>query len=223
MDSQYTSNLYQYLLAHRDTARAAEMEKYMKNRYKFMGISKPMLERYWKEHQSYQGAISASDAISFAEQCIAYSEREMWYIALDVLIRHKKKLQDSDIHFVENLIVQGDWWDIVDLSASHLIGELCIRYDHLKPLVHSWIDSSNLWLRRTALIYQLKYKEKTDESILYAHILKTCGENDFFIRKAIGWALREYSKLNPASVQNFILQYQDKLSPLSIREGSKYL
>jgi 3-methyladenine DNA glycosylase AlkD len=121
------------------------------------------------------------------------------------------------------MIVKSDWWDIVDLLASNCIGTLCLNYPQLKSEVNSWIQNDNFWLRRTAIIYQLGYGAKTDEEILYKHILLTCDEKEFFIRKAIGWALRSYSKINPESVRRFIETNQDRLSNLSIKEGSKYL
>ena len=121
------------------------------------------------------------------------------------------------------MIILSDWWDIVDVLAVHPIGSLCLNYPDLRIEVDSWIYHENYWIRRTTILYQLKYKDKTDEKTLYSHILKTCHESEFFIRKAIGWTLREYSKTNNDSVRDFINQNNEKLSGLSIREGSKYL
>jgi len=220
---KYTEGLHHFLQNLGDETIANKQAQYMRNQFPFYGLMKEKQDKYWTEYQLENGKINAEDVIEFCKFCIQYSEREIWYIGLKMLIKHKKKLKAEDLSFVQKLIVKGNWWDIVDGAASHLVGTLVQNYPSLAIEVNQWIDSDNFWLRRTAIIYQLSYKKKTNENTLYTHILKTCHESEFFIRKAIGWALREYSKHNPESVRNFIAIHRDKLSPLSIREGSKYI
>lgn len=221
--ANYAKNLHVYLdgLGNQDIAQ--KQSQYMRNQFPFFGLMKDQQDKYWKEFQAENGKISANNAIEFCNQCIQYSEREMWYIGMKTLILYKKKLKGEDLQFIESLIVKADWWDIVDSVASHLIGALCMNFPELRKNVDHWIEHENFWLRRTALIYQLGYKKNTDEKTLYSHILKTCHEQEFFIRKAIGWALREYSKYNKESVRLFIETHGDILSNLSKKEGSKYL
>lgn len=220
---KYVSNLYQYLKGLGDEAIAEKQAKYMRYRFPFFGLMNTTRDKYWKEFQEVEGKLDRNKAVEFAKECIKYSEREMWYVASQVLKENKKKLKAEDLGFIRDMIVKSDWWDVVDLMASNCIGTLCLNFPELKKEVNGWILHENFWLRRTAIIYQLGYGTKTDEKVLYKHILLICHEKEFFIRKAIGWALRTYSKINHDSVQSFIETNQGKLSNLSIKEGSKYL
>ena len=220
---QYTEELYQYLKAFGDHHIAEKQSAYMRNRFPFIGIMKTEQQQHWHAYQELSGKISGDMAVAFCKACMAYPEREMWYIGQNTLIKAKNKLEKDDLVFVKELIVLSDWWDIVDGSASHLVGALCKKFPELRSVVNGWIEHDNFWLRRTAILYQLGYKKDTDENTLYGHILKTCHEKEFFIRKAIGWSLREYSKHNSPSVRAFIEQNAGKLSALSIKEGSKYI
>lgn len=202
---------------------AEKQAKYMRYRFPFFGLMNAVRDQYWKEFQETEGKLDRTQTIEFAKCCITYPEREMWYIASQVLKLNKKRLKAEDLDFIKEMIVKSDWWDIVDLLASNCIGAICINFPELREEVNSWIHSENFWLRRTVIIYQLGYGKQTDEEVLYKHILLTCHEKEFFIRKAIGWALRSYSKINPESVRSFIETNQDKLSNLSVKEGSKYL
>lgn len=219
----YVSDLYLYLKGLGNETIAHNQAKYMRYRFPFFGLMNAAREKYWKEFQEIEGKLEKSKVVEFARECIQYPEREMWYVASQVLKENKKKLKSEDLEFIKEIIVKSDWWDIVDLLASNCIGAICINFTELRDEVNSWIHDENFWLRRTAIIYQLGYGVKTDESVLYKHILLTCHEKEFFIRKAIGWALRSYSKINQDSVRSFIETNQDKLSNLSIKEGSKYL
>lgn len=219
----YVSNLYLYLKGLGDETIAHNQAKYMRDRFPFFGLMNGTREKYWKEFQEIEGKIDKNKVVEFAKECIQFPEREMWYIAMQVLKNNKKKLKPEDLIFIKDMLVKSDWWDIVDSLASNCIGAICINFPELRHEVNSWIHDENFWLRRTAIIYQLGYGVKTDEEVLYKHILLTCNEKEFFIRKAIGWALRSYSKINPESVRNFIEINQYELSNLSIKEGSKYL
>lgn len=143
-------------------------------------------------------------------------------MALDYLIALKKELKKESMEKLERLITIKSWWDTVDLLASVLVGELCMRYPELiDSYIHKLAEDHNIWLARTSILFQLKYKERTDAELLGKIIVKNSKSKEFFINKAIGWALREYSKTNPEWVRKFI--GDTTLHPLSIREGSKYL
>lgn len=221
--STYTSLLIAYLKALGDDSIADKQSKYMRNRFPFIGLMKDHQVKYFKEFQADNGVIKHEDAIAFCTELIRQPERELWYIASQTLIKHKKKLKESDFPFIKEFLIKSDWWDVIDIISSNVVGTMALNFPAIKSEVDSWIKDDNFWLRRVAIIYQLTYRLNTDEKMLYQHILTVCDEKEFFIRKAIGWSLREYSKQNANSVRDFINLYQDKLSPLSIREGSKYL
>jgi len=123
---------------------------------------------------------------------------------------------------LEKLITSKSWWDTVDTIAPHPVGKVAKETPSIvDDIIEGWSQSDNLWLCRSAILFQLRYKEETDETALYRYILANAESTEFFIQKAIGWALREYSKTNPSSVRKFIESHT--LSKLSIREGSKYI
>ena len=123
---------------------------------------------------------------------------------------------------LRKLIVTKSWWDTVD-SLDVLIGDIALRHPRVNSVIVGWSTDENLWLRRLAIDHQLTRKEKTDTALLEQVIVNNLGQNEFFINKAIGWSLRDYSKTNPAWVRDFIERHRYELSPLSLREASKYV
>lgn len=124
----------------------------------------------------------------------------------------------------ELLIRQGQWWDLVDNIAIKLVGRVLMKErKQMKPILDRWIVDDDLWIRRTAIISQILHKKETDEEQLFRYCLKCKNEKEFFIRKAIGWALRDYSKTNEKPVREFLIQNRDQLSGLSFREGAKHI
>ena len=148
-------------------------------------------------------------------------EREYTYAALDLAQKYRKKL--TDLCFIRYLIETRSWWDSVDFLAAHILGYVVLKTPSLLCDMDKWIEDSNFWIRRSAILCQLKWKEKTDEARLFSYCKKTAHESEFFIRKAIGWSLREYSKTSPQNVAAFIKENHSLLSPLSFREASKHL
>jgi 3-methyladenine DNA glycosylase AlkD len=217
----YTKDLHSYLNGLGNEEVACAQSKYMRNRFPFFGIKQGLRKKYWKEFQEKNGSPAAEEVIPFMFACIEYPERELWYIALDHLMKHKNKISSSNLGDLKRLIISSDWWDVVDMVASNLVGTLAQRYPETRTEIDSWIDDENFWLRRTAIIYQLKFDAQTNEAILYDHIRKTSHEKEFFIRKAIGWSLRQYAKFNPNSVRTFVANAE--LSALSKKEAFKYL
>ena len=114
------------------------------------------------------------------------------------------------------------WWDTVDLLAK-VVGSLVIRIEGYDQIMLEWSKDSNIWLKRVAILYQLSLKEKVDEIILDKILVNNLGDNEFFINKAVGWALRDYSKYNPEWAREFIKKNKDNMANLSIREASKYI
>ena len=198
---------------------AKKMSAYMKNKFPFIGINKPERQRLSKEFIRIKKQGKKIDW-AFIDRCYKKKEREFHYLAIDYLLAMRKYLEKDDILKVGQLIVKNSWWDSTD-ALDNLVAELVSCFPELKSIILEWSDSDNIWLKRTAIDYQLKYKEKTDRDILSKVILDNCNTNEFFIDKAIGWSLREYSKTDKEWVREFITEH--KLSKLSIREASKYL
>lgn len=124
----------------------------------------------------------------------------------------------------EELIRKGAWWDFVDVIAAHLVGHLYkTNRAEIEPVMDDWIDDQDYWIRRTAILSQLRHKKETDAQRLFSYCLDRAHEKEFFIRKAIGWALREYSYCDPQAVMRFLMKNRPVLSNLSFREGAKHL
>lgn len=217
MYDQIIKKLYQ----HHNLEQAASMTAYMKNQFRFLGLPSPVRKDLEKEFIKVVKKEKQLDW-DFIVRCWDLPEREFQYLAMDILGALHKKLEKKDVEHIENLIVQKSWWDTVDFLAGTLIGELCKRHPELiQSHVMAWSQGDNLWLRRSAILFQLKYKNQTDSELLAKIIEFNNNSKQFFINKAIGWALREYSKVNPEWVKSFIENTQ--LHSLSIREGSKYI
>lgn len=195
------------------------MEKYMKNNFKFLGIKSVERRELSKDFLRKE-----KDIINWEEVFYLWEleEREFQYIALDYLKARKKFLKIDDLENLLKLAKKKPWWDTIDLLAP-LVGEAIFDFKDKNKLMLDLSKDENMWLRRIAILHQLKFKEDTDEKLLEEIIKNNFGSKEFFINKAIGWILREYSKTNNIWVRNFLDEYKSVLSPLSIREGSKIL
>ncbi|EFR99290.1 DNA alkylation repair protein [Listeria seeligeri] len=199
---------------------AKPMEAYMKNQFTFLGIRagerKKLLARFLKE----QG--EPVDLLGLVKILFQEEEREFQYVAIDLLSRYGKKQPSEAISVYEELVVQKSWWDTVDGLAGTVISNHFAMYPELIPSYNAkWIDGDNIWLARTAILFQLKYKEKTDTELLFSNCEKWLDSKEFFIQKAIGWALRQYAKESPEEVRRFVKSHS--LAPLSKREALKHI
>ncbi|MCD7122041.1 DNA alkylation repair protein [Limosilactobacillus albertensis] len=201
--------------------RARQMKKYLRNRFEFYGYQTK--ERKAIYHQSLL-AEKKQDQIDWEllDRCWRDPYREMQYFVCDYLIAMKKKLHFEDINKIENYARHNQWWDTIDTLIKPLS---YLTWDDPRgnELMLEWSQDSDFWIRRIAIEYQLLRKQATDTQVLSEIIRNNLGSDEFFINKAIGWALRDYSKTNPTWVRDFIEQNQQELAPLSIREGSKYI
>jgi 3-methyladenine DNA glycosylase AlkD len=208
--------------ANRNEANAGPMEKYMKNHFPYLGIKKPQRSQLEKQFFQETGLLKEPFNQEFIRELWAKDEREYQYTALVYLEKSLNKLEKTDLPFMEELMKTKSWWDTVDAIAPKPVGKIAEKFPEVvAETIDGWAIHENLWLRRAALLFQLKYKGNTNEELLYQYIRLNAESKEFFIQKAIGWALREYSKTNSASVKKFI--EATKLAPLSVREGSKYL
>lgn len=146
----------------------------------------------------------------------------MHYAGMELFGRHVKRMDPSWLTLAEEIILQHSWWDTVDYIAVKIVGPILLRHpDHLQDLARRWMDSDERWLQRTVLIMQLQWKERTHEQLLFQNCAELAHHKDPFIRKAIGWALRQYARSRPDAVRWFVANHQ--FSPLSVREALKHL
>ena len=206
---------------------AEGMKKYMRDQFEYLGLQSTERRTILKEvYKNTEGIESADDVFidEFANECLKSKYREMRYSFTDFLIMYyKKKLNVNNLKKMEEFNIKSKWWDVTDALAGSFGVIFAADADLQKKKNEEYITHENLWMRRIGILHQLKYKEKTNTDILYGNILKTCSEKEFFIRKAIGWALREYSKTAPHEVVSFIEKHKDKLDAWSKKEGMKYI
>ncbi|OFI07102.1 DNA alkylation repair enzyme [Clostridium acetireducens DSM 10703] len=213
-------DIFQVFYDSRDEEKSIKMARYMKNKFPFLGIAKPERMKLSKSFMKQRKKDIKIDW-SLVSKCYNMPEREFHYLALDYVSLLKEKLTLEDISNIEKLILTNSWWDSVDCIDA-IVGNMCLKYPELKEsTILKWIYSDNIWLKRVAIDFQLKYKEKTDTDILTKAILANCNTDEFFVNKAIGWSLREYSKTNKEWVKKFL--EDNKLPALSVREASKYI
>lgn len=200
---------------------AKKMSAYMRNKFKFLGIRSPIRKSLQKE--IFKKIIKSKEIDrSFVIEFFGKEYREFQYMVIDYLIEQKNFLIEKDIFLIRNLIVNKSWWDTVDIISSNLLGHICKKYPNIvNDYILFWINDKNMWIRRSSIIFQLRYRKDTNIEVLGKAIKNNLWDDDFFIKKAIGWSLREYSKINSDWVENFI--FENKLSPLSLREAEKYI
>ncbi|KRL91521.1 DNA alkylation repair protein [Lactobacillus kalixensis] len=204
-----------------DSNKASQMEKYMRGRFKFYGIQ--TLDRRLAEKEILRLA-KQEKSIRWDEldQIWDDDHREMQYFVCDFLLKFKNKLTYEDLAHVKKYVTSKQWWDTID-SLMKVYGQVGLTDHRVDQLMLKWSQDPDFWLRRVAIEHQLLRKDKMKVALLEQILLNNLNDNEFFVNKAIGWALRDYSKTNPAWVKNFIEENQADLNPLSIKEGSKYL
>ena len=206
----------------RDNNKAEEMSRYMKNIFPFVGIPAPDRKEIFKQHLANNGLPEYKELYAIIKSGYALPEREYHYFAIDLAGKFAKKANETFVPLLEFLISKNSWWDSVDSVASNCTRDFFKKNVSLQiPVTRKWMNSENIWLQRASILFQLNYRSETNEKLLYQYILELKSSNEFFIQKAIGWALREYSKTNTKSVKKFLAE--NKLAKLSVREAGKYL
>lgn len=203
-------------------ADATQMKKYMKDKFDFFGIKSPLRKEIYKEHKVKYGLIPNEQLEEIVKWCWQQPQREYQYFAMEFLGKVSKKTEESIIDLYVYMIINKSWWDTVDYLAASLVGSYLKKFpERIVSLTNQWMESENMWMQRTCLLFQLKYKSATDTELLDKFIMPLAGSKEFFIRKAIGWILREYSKTN----SDFVIDYVEShtLSGLSHREALKWL
>ena len=222
MLSDYTKKVQETFLLHEDPTQGAAMSKYMRNKFEYFGINSPTRKDISKPLLSKQEIPAMNDIPDITREFWNLPQRELQYFTLDLLQKFIKKCPADWIDLFEELIITKSWWDTVDGVAPNLVGYLFQRFPTLlESYTNQWMDSENIWLQRSCLLFQLRYKHDTDFELLKSFIEPLAASDEFFIRKAIGWSLRQYAKFN----QQAVIQYVAKqpLSKLSRTEALKHL
>lgn len=207
--------------ANKNPENTFAMAKYMKNNFPFFGIKTPERRQIFKEIWRKNKQEVTANARTIALGLYSKPEREFQYCAIEILIKELKgNYKKEDIHLIEKLITSNSWWDSVDTIAKYILGEYLLEFPlETKNVIERFSNSDNMWLNRSAILFQLGYKQKTNADFLFSECLKQAESKEFFIQKAIGWALREYAKSNPEDVKEFVKT--NSLKPLSKKEALK--
>ena len=216
----YIQKIESTLREHSNSENALHMRKYMKNQFEYFGIKAPLRKEITREFLRKDNLPSTTSIHSIIHSLWEKPEREFQYFAMELLTKYVKSMESNFIQHLEYLITTKSWWDTVDFIAANLVGNFFLIHPELiSPTTDKWAKSDNMWLQRTSILFQLKYKSSTDLKLLFRYIKMHSDSKDFFIRKAIGWALRVYSKTDPKTVSEFVKS--NKLSGLSTREALK--
>lgn len=207
------------IFINRNEEKALAMSKYMRNQFAFLGVTRPERELIYKRYFKNMGESVDWD---FLQLCFSLDAREYQYLGIDYLNKQRSLLTVDALPRIYKLIIMKSWWDSVD-GFPRIVGEIVKKNSFAKDILLEWSLDDNFWVRRVAILHQLLFKEQTDVHLLENIILNNLGSKEFFINKAIGWILRDYSKTDKEWVISFINKYRDRLDKLSIREGSKYL
>ena len=204
-----------------DAEQAIRMSAYMRDQFPYLGI--PTTKRR-ELSKAFLSEIKKDKSIdwAFVRECWDQTAREFQYLAMDYILTIKNRLTSADIPAIREIAIKKSWWDTID-GLDIIVGNIALQFPEVNKILLMWSIDENIWLRRIAIDHQLVRKEKTDTSLLETIIKNNFGQTEFFINKAIGWSLRDYSKTNPAWVRDFINKYSDKLAPLSIKEASKFI
>lgn len=207
-----------------DPGKALAMAAYMKTDMPFYGVQSPQLRVVQRDLVARFPVRTRAEYHKLVLALWRLEHREEKYLAIGVARSYPRFITLSSVPLYRRLILGGAWWDLVDGVAIKLAGRVLLNQrGGMRRHMDAWIDHRDLWLRRTALIAQVDHRRDTDRVMLFDFCLRRAHEKEFFIRKAIGWALREYAKSDPAGVREFALENRDRLSGLSFREATKHL
>ena len=217
------SELRPALEAVADPDKVESMARYMRDQFPFLGVSSPVLRQAVKPFLAQGRCADGDELVTAARWCWDQPEREFQYVGSLLLRRRVGALEAHHLEDLEYLITTRSWWDTVDSLAAWSVGPLVRANPDLATVMDHWIDDENIWLARTAILHQLSYKDETDGDRLFRYAEARAADTEFFIRKAIGWALRQYARQQPDRVRDFVEANRDALSGLTVREALKHL
>ncbi len=218
----YVRSIQTLLTSHAHPRQAVAMQRYMRDQFDYLGLKGPELTILLREHYRINGLPPLAELDPVLHDLWALPQREFQYTATGLLSRFEQELPAGFIRTMEYLLVTKSWWDTVDTIATGTVGVHFKRYPAVRQrTLARWRKSDNFWLRRAAILFQLNYKSETDFALLCDIIRENLGSKEFFINKAIGWALRQYTRIDPEAVRRFVAERP--LHPLSAREALNWL
>ncbi|NJM78874.1 MAG: DNA alkylation repair protein [Flavobacterium sp.] len=220
---EFKNELIKLLQVNSNNELAVPMENYLKNNFTFFGIKTDKRRAFLKLVYEKHKTEIKENYRTITWELFQEKERECHHCAIDLISKEiKKKFVLNDIALIEKLIITNSWWDTVDFIAKYLLGGYLQQFpNETFPVIEQFSNAENIWLNRSAIIFQLSYKEKTNFDLLKSECEKHKHSTEFFIQKAIGWALRDYSRFNPKAVKGYVAS--TNLKPLSKKEALRLL
>jgi 3-methyladenine DNA glycosylase AlkD len=225
MPKQFAHAVEHALIPLADEAKAQGMKAYLLNQFEFLGLAAPVRRAAVKAIAKVTWQ-SAADLLAAAELLWQKTEREYRYTAIDLLRQHSGQLSVNDLPALQALLLREPWWETVDgLSAviADVMHAAVQQHPNAAIAMDVWLKHPSHWVRRSAMLHQLGWRLDTDTTRLFGYATQLADEKEFFIRKAIGWALRDYARWNPQAVTEFLVQHRARLSGLTVREAAKHL
>lgn len=220
--SIFIDNLTAEFKRQKNAKVAVKQKAYMRGQFEYYGLKTEIRREVQKSFLVKEFLPEKRDLKEIVKALWQKPQREYHYFAQELAFKYVKQPEQKDIHLYEFMVSHNSWWDTVDFIATKLIGSYFKVYPEQRaPFVQKWVQSKNIWLQRSALIFQLKYKKDLNTELLSTTINALLGTNEFFINKAIGWVLREYTRTNP----QWVIEFSDKteLSNLSRKEAFRLI
>ncbi|MFM2439604.1 MAG: hypothetical protein RLZ16_602 [Bacteroidota bacterium] len=218
----YIKEITKLYKANADSENAAGAKAYLLNQFEFYGIKTPLRRALCKDFYKTHPIIDHNELVTIVKESFELPQRELHYFAIELVGHHKQLWSKKTLPLIEWMITNKSWWDSVDSTNTHVISKFFIQFpEYIPSYTNKWNKSTNIWLQRMSILFQLTYKQKTDTTLLATYIEHCIKEQDFFIRKAIGWALRAYTYQDVNWVKSFVKAHPN-LSPLSKREALKH-
>jgi 3-methyladenine DNA glycosylase AlkD len=222
---QFANAVEHALIPLADETKAEGMKAYLLNQFEFFGLAAPVRRQAVKEIGKVKWQNSV-DLLAVAELLWQKPQREYRYTAVDLLRKHSALLSVNDLPALQALLLRDPWWETVD-GLSAVIADVMHAVVQQQPnaavAMDVWLKHPSHWVRRSAMLHQLGWRLDTDTTRLFGYATQLADEKEFFIRKAIGWALRDYARWNPEAVTDFVVQHCHTLSGLTVREAAKHL
>ena len=222
---QFLQALEQTFIPLADAAKAQAMKAYLLNQFEFLGLPAPVRRQAVRD----LGKVAWSSSTELLQAAVLLwqkPEREYRYTAVDLLRKHSTLLHVNDLPALQALLLREPWWETVDgLTAviAEVLHAAVQSTANSAKVMDAWLKHPSFWVRRSAMLHQLGWRLDSDTTRLFGYAQKLAEEKEFFIRKAIGWALRDYARWNPQAVTDFLAQHSTNLSGLTVREAAKHL
>lgn len=223
--SQFVCAVEQALTPLADASRAVQMKAYLLDQFEFLGLPAPVRRQAVKGIGKVKWQ-TADDLLAAAELLWQKPQREYRYTAVDLLRKHSSMLSVNDLPALQDLLLRDAWWETVDglsTAIAEVMHAAVLQKSNAAVAMDAWLKHPSHWVRRSAMLHQLGWRLDTDTTRLFGYAQQLADEKEFFIRKAIGWALRDYARWNPQAVTNFVAQHRTNLSGLTVREAAKHL